>query len=159
MPSNAPKKATSSSWKRLSDPVRKEDLQHAGLFSMPEVDRLEVGYVPGTMEDKWFIYFENGWLRFHRSWTGACIYGLKVQTTSEGGQVTESWVNRDAEQYRGTDVEYDRRLVDFLIDAFLLKKEGIKFPMPKSSADLPNGLLQHSAVGRGYPEVDTETKP
>ena len=123
---------------------------------MLELDRLEVGYVPGAMEDKWFIYFENGWLRFHRSWTGACIYGLKVQTTSQGGQVAESWVNRDAEQYRSTDTGYDRRLVDFLIDAFLLRKAESRFPMPMNAAELPKGLLQHSVVGRGYPEVEAE---
>ena len=159
MSENASRKATASSWKRLPEPDRKEDLQHARVFSLPELERLEVGYVPEAMEDKWFIYFENGWLRFHRSWTGACIYGLKVQASPVGGRISESWANRDAEQYRRTDAEYDRRLVDFLIDAFLLKKEGIKFPMPENSADLPKGLLQHSVVGRGYPEADTETKP
>ena len=26
------------------------------------------------MEDKWFIFMENGILYFHRSWTGVCIY-------------------------------------------------------------------------------------
>lgn len=124
---------------------------------MLELYRLEVGYIPGAMEDKWFIYFENGWLRFHRSWTGTCIYGLKVQPTPQGGQVAESWVNRDPEQYRSTDTGYDRRLVDFLIDAFLLRKEGIKFPMPRNSVELPKGVLQHSIAGRGYPESEADT--
>jgi hypothetical protein len=65
--------------------------------------------VPKDMEDKWFIYFERGpanrppeaqesaspqgWLLFHRSWTGACIYGLHLERAPGGGaRVVDSWV-------------------------------------------------------------------
>lgn len=35
---------------------------------------LKIGLKPKDMDDKWFIYFENNQLYFHRSWTGSCIF-------------------------------------------------------------------------------------
>ena len=37
-------------------------------------------------EDKWFIYWENDTLFFHRSWTGVCVY--IVRFTSPAGTPT-----------------------------------------------------------------------
>lgn len=73
------------------------------------------------MDDRWFICFHDGWLLFYRSWTGHCIYGLRLDTTPEGMQVTESWVNRNTEQYRETDIDEDRELLRNLIDEILLQ--------------------------------------
>ena len=56
------------------------------------------------------------------------------------------------EQYAATDVAYDRALVRFLIDAFLLRKPGVRFPMPQDAAGAPDGVVQHALVGRAYPE-------
>lgn len=145
-------RATADSWKHLPDPSKKEDLQFSMLFTDEEADQIMLGLVPQKMEDKWFIYFKEGWLRFHRSWTGAVIYALRIDGSPAGVRVTESWVNRDPDQYHGNDIEYDRRLVRFLIDAFLLKKAGISFPMPPGSTNFVPGTVQHSYVGRAYPE-------
>lgn len=89
-------------------------------------------------------------MRFHRSWTGAFIYALRLEESPAGVRVAESWVNRDPDQYRGTDAEYGRRLVRFLIDAFLLGKS-VSFPLPAGAPSLPRGLFQHSIAGSGYP--------
>lgn len=89
-----------------------------------------LGLVPEQMEDKWFIYYEDSWLRFHRSWTGVFIYGLRLEGSSDGVRVIDSWVNRNTEQYAAQDTDYDRKLVRFIIDAFLLKTPGTTFPMP-----------------------------
>ena len=107
-----------------------------------------LGLVPGQMEDKWFVYYEDGWLRFHRSWTGAFIYALCLDGSPAGVRVIDSWVNRNQQQYAGSDTDYDRKLVSFLIDAFLLKKAGISFPMPPKVGSAPKGVVQHSYVGR-----------
>jgi hypothetical protein len=109
------------------------------------------------MEDKWFIYYEHGWLNFYRSWTGAYIYALQLEGSPGGMRVVDSWVNRNPQQYAASDTAYDRRLVRFLIDAFLLKKSGVVFPMPKGvPGDVPKGVVQHSCIGRGYPESGPE---
>ena len=55
-----------------------------------------------------------------RSWTGHCIYGLRLNTTPEGMEVTESSVNRNTEHSRETDINEDRELLRHLIDDILL---------------------------------------
>lgn len=111
------------------------------------------GLIPQRMEDKWFIYFEEAWLYFYRSWTGHCIYAIRFESSAAGGSAVESWVSRDSAQYRETRTDYDRLIAKFLIDAFLLGKSAA-FPVP---SDLPldtlKGIYQHHLVGRAYPEV------
>ena len=43
----------------------------------------------------------------------------------------------------------------FLIDAFLLRKPGVRFPMPQDATEVPEGVVQHALVGRAYPEGGT----
>jgi hypothetical protein len=78
------------------------------------------GYIPKDMDDKWFIFFEDGWLYFHRSWTGHCIYGVKIDGSPNGVLVTDAWVNRDKEQYNSSSLETDARMVQQLITSLLL---------------------------------------
>ncbi|WP_219851893.1 hypothetical protein [Methylibium rhizosphaerae] len=144
-------RATPKSWNHLPAPADRADLAFQALFTDAEAEQLFLGLVPEQMEDKWFVYYEDGWLRFHRSWTGAFIYALRLDGSPAGVRVVESWVNRDPSQYKATDTEYDRKLVRFIIDAFLLRKPNVAFPMPSGPASAP-GVVQHSYVGRGYPE-------
>ena len=85
---------------------------------------MKQGIIPKQMEDKWFIYFEDGWLRFHRSWTGFFIYAVKLDGSPAGVRVTDSWVNRDPAQYTSTDLDYDQKMLRYLIDVALLRKGG-----------------------------------
>ena len=149
-------RATRTSWKTLPTPAQREPLEFAADFSNAETELLVMGLIPKGMEDKWFIYFEgpanrHGWLLFHRSWTGACIYGLQLEGSPAGARVVDSWVSRDPAQYKGTDVDYDRKLLRFLIDAFLLRLPAV-FPMPAGVESMGPGVYQHSVVGRAYPE-------
>ena len=66
--------------------------------------------------------------------------------------MVDSWVSRDPAQYKGTDVEYDRKLLRFLIDALLLRLPAV-FPMPAGVESVPAGVYQHSVVGRAYPRT------
>ncbi len=149
-------RATRTSWKTLPTPAQREPLEFAADFSNAETELLVMGLIPKGMEDKWFVYFEgpahrHGWLLFHRSWTGACIYGLQLEGSPAGARVVDSWVSRDPAQYKGTDVDYDRKLLRFLIDAFLLHLPAV-FPMPAGVESMAPGAYQHSVVGRAYPE-------
>jgi hypothetical protein len=147
-------RATHESWKSkcLPLPARREPLGFEAFFTDSEAEQMMLGVVPQQMEDKWFIHYEDGWLRFYRSWTGAAIYALRLDGSPAGVRVVDSWVSRDPQQYAGRDTAYDRRLVRFLIDAFLLKKTNLVFPMPEGHAQAPKGLVQHSYIGRGYSE-------
>lgn len=144
-------RATQSSWKHLPKPGQKEPLGFEAFFNGEEAERLMEGLIPERMEDKWFVYYSDGWLHFHRSWTGALIYWLHLDGSPAGVRVTESWVSREPEQYKATDTEYDKKLVRFLIDAFLLKKPAV-FPMRQGTESSAIGVVQHSFVGRAYPE-------
>jgi hypothetical protein len=140
-----------TAWKTLPPPQQREPLSLAAVFDSAETELLVLGLRPAGMDDKWFICFHQGWLLFHRSWTGVCIYGLQLERLADGVQVSDSWVSRDPAQYKGADLEYDRKLVRFLIEALLLKRAAT-FPMPPGVEHMPPGAYQHSIVGRAYPE-------
>jgi hypothetical protein len=76
------------------------------------------------MEDKWFVYWKDDCLYFHRSWTGFCIYIVRFVCDDIGGKAAVATVNRDPDQYGGTDDEYDRRMIAYLIDVLLLRRPG-----------------------------------
>src|SRR5262245_51883456 len=96
-------------------------------FSPEEHRRLEMGLIPKGMDDKWLIFLEDGWLYFHRSWTGKCIYAARLQGDGEGSAIEEAWVNRDPSEYTRTDDVYDAQLLSFLIDRLLLERD-VPFP-------------------------------
>ena len=75
------------------------------------------GLVPVEMEGKWFIYYEDGWLYLHRSWTVALIYWIKLDGRPAGVCVVDSWVNRNPEEYKETDIDYDRQMLIFFAQA------------------------------------------
>jgi hypothetical protein len=38
-----------------------------------------LGCIPRDMDDRWFIYLEGEWVHLHRSWTGFCIYQVRLE--------------------------------------------------------------------------------
>ena len=116
-----------------------------------EAEAMQNGVVPLRMDEKWFIFPENGWLYFHRRWTGTLIYWLRLEMAPGRMRVVESWVSRDSKQYQATDPEYRRQLPSFLIDALLMNKQ-VTLPMPPDAPDVPPEVVQHSIAGRAYPK-------
>ena len=147
-------RVTKDSWKTLPAPEQREALAYDAVFTDADGELLMQGLMPLEMEDKWFIYFADGWLYLHRSWTGALIYWLKLDGGPAGVRVTEAWVNRDPEQYLETDSGYDRIMLDFLIRRLLLGQD-VAFPVRSADVEnAPNGVYQHNVVGRAYPEKE-----
>jgi hypothetical protein len=61
--------ARSTSWNR--GPFKEcVPIPDHGAFDAEQFARLKEGLIPQTMEDKWFVYYEEPQLFFHRSWTG-----------------------------------------------------------------------------------------
>ena len=149
------KVAKRSSCTNLPLPTQRARLDIERTFSEQEYSRLSQGLIPGGMDDKWFIFMENDILSFHRSWTGVCVYVVHFDSKRT---MNEVWVNRDSEQYRQTDNEYDEKLLMFLIDNFLLG-QSTPFPIPSDIAkESPKGLYQHSFSGTGYSEKEFQKK-
>jgi hypothetical protein len=68
------------------------------------------------MEARCFSCFEDGSLNLHRSWTGAHIFGLRLEEAAGRVKVVESWVRRDKSQYTNDDLEVDRELVRAVLE-------------------------------------------
>jgi hypothetical protein len=128
-------------------PDARAPLDYARRFTREEHARIVRGLVPAKMEDKWFVFFEEGWLYLHRSWTGACIYGVRLAEDDDGSVVVEAWVSRAPEEYRRTDDGYDERLLAFLVDRLLLGRS-VPFPIPEAIAEGEQAAVyRHHVVG------------
>jgi len=108
--------------------------------------QIREGLLPQQMEDKWFIYWQDDALYFHRSWTGFCIYVVRFAVEGNSFRVVEADVNRDPEQYGETDDARDAKMISFLIDLLLLRQRG-DYPSKKSDPEM-EALEQWSSVGR-----------
>ncbi|NLS97585.1 MAG: NUDIX domain-containing protein [Planctomycetaceae bacterium] len=95
--------ATRLSWDTVDMPERRTQIPFRMRFSRNEVSRLKRGHIPGEMEDHWFVFFEDDWVNFHRSWTGYCIFRLRLEPDGECYRVAEAWASRDERQYQHGD--------------------------------------------------------
>ena len=82
----------------LPMPELKVQLPLDKTFSPEDYQRLQRGFIPKQMESKWYIFLEGDWLYFHRSWTGYCIFQVRLEQKGKSYQVVETWLNRDPEQ-------------------------------------------------------------
>ncbi|NWJ51326.1 MAG: ADP-ribosylglycohydrolase family protein [Bacteroidetes bacterium] len=73
------------------------------------------------MEDKWFIFYENDYLFFHRSWTGFGLYKAQIIKEQVGYSIHEFWAERNQEKYSNKDDNTDIETFSFLIAQGLLE--------------------------------------
>lgn len=116
-------KALRTSWQNLP-PDQPERIEIDLRFTPKQYEKLSMGMIPAQMEDKWFIFMENDWLYFHRSWTGFCIYKAQVKKDADGYLINEFWAERNPEKYNNTDDSVDIETFHFLTGRGLL---GIDF--------------------------------
>lgn len=145
-------RATAVSWKINPMPPAHKQLPLDGFYTPPEYQAISMGFVPRTMEDKWFIYLEGEWLHFHRSWTGNCIYQLQIIPSGEQYQATQAIVNREPAQYRPTDDAYDVAMIAFLIDTLLLQRFAT-LPTPGKLSPSDSLRYQKDILGQA-PDTD-----
>lgn len=101
-------------------PAERERMDLPLLFSDADAEQMIEGHIPDDMDDKWFIFFEEGWLYFHRSWTGHCIYAVRLDGSPAGVRIAEAWVNRNRDEYNSPGLDTDNRMVEQLIRTRLL---------------------------------------
>ncbi len=97
-------------------------------FTEAEFLRLKRGFVAEGMDDclradRWHILFKDPWLQFVRSWTGLCVYKVRLEVSDGGCKIVRALANRDKRQYGGDDPRGETRLLSFLIDGLLLNRE------------------------------------
>lgn len=116
------KRAGPADWETKSLPAERTTIVLDRVFSQSEMDRIRVGVIPEVMEERWFIYWRDKTLYFHRSWTGFCIYVVRFVRQDEVWRMVRAEVNRDHEQYQGMDDDDDVELISDLIDILLLAR-------------------------------------
>jgi hypothetical protein len=142
----AMKPAEPSDWKTKPLPKKRVVIPLDRFFSAAEMLKIRLGLRPEQMEDKWFIYWKDEALFFHRSWTGICMYVLRFKAEGDSARLIQAEVNRDPEQYLNVDDQYDVDLIYYLIDVLLLNRAA---DFPVNPASRLEGTLQNwSSVGR-----------
>lgn len=79
-------------------PPQKERIELAGRFSRDEYERLALGHIPGSQDDRWFVYVDKGVVHIHRSATGFAIFEVELSPAGGGYEVKAAWANRNPEQ-------------------------------------------------------------
>lgn len=95
-------------------------IEIALTFTDKQFSKLSKGLIPREMEDKWFIFYENDALYFHRSWTGFGIYQAPLIKERDGYSIKEFWAERNQEKYKNEDDNTDIETISFLIARGLL---------------------------------------
>lgn len=133
-----------SHWFTQPLPQMRARLSFQASFTKEEYAQILLGVRPQEMEDKWFIYTEDGVTHFHRSWTGFEVFRMSLAGTGDGVAVSEAWVNRDPRQYTWVADEKDAATLRHLIDALILKRDS-EWPGVGTQA---NPLAEWSVMGR-----------
>lgn len=120
--------AKRSDWDTRPLPVQRATLALDRTYTREEMDRICQGYVPEQMEDKWFIYWQDDCLHFHRSWTGICLYVMPIAAVGDQFVVRQAEVNRDPDQYGAVDDQHDAAMVLYLVELLLLERFESEFP-------------------------------
>jgi hypothetical protein len=133
-----------------------QEIPYRSRFAAPEYEKLKLGLIPREMEDKWFIYYDEPFLAFHRSWTGQPVYRVKLREIDDGSVVEEAQCSTDV--VAKSDAQYQAMLLDFIVSNLLLGQRK-PFPVPAKMPEKLPGAYQHAVVGRGYPQTVVATKP
>ncbi len=112
--------AKPTDWRTVPLPSQRKTIPLARTFSPEEMEIICRGAIPEEMEDRWFVYWKDNHLFFHRSWTGFCVF--IVHFVEENGcyyKMVDAEVNRNREQYNNIDDEHDKKCISSLIDDML----------------------------------------
>ena len=116
-------KAERRHWKiKLSDISQPKQINFSMQFTEEQFDKITNGLIPEEMEDKWFIYFEENWLYFHRSWTGWGQYKVRIskENNEKKYSIKEFYVERDPLRYKCVDDDIDiERLCNIILYGLL----------------------------------------
>ena len=81
------KKATAKSWK--TEPMQDRPLELPMDFALSDAQMaiISLGHIPEVMEDHWFMYCDEAWIRYHRSWSGLCAFEAGYEQSADGYRI------------------------------------------------------------------------
>ncbi|MGU5711888.1 NUDIX hydrolase [Aeromonas caviae] len=114
--------ARRSDWYNRPMPARRTSLPLDSCYSPSEMAAIVCGSLPRSQDEKWFIFYEDGVLHCHRSWTGICIYRVHFQPTATGWRARQVEINRHPGQYTEADDSKNLALLSSIIELSLRMK-------------------------------------
>jgi len=103
--------AKRSDWDVEDMPDNRRSFTFEHEFTKTQMDTLSRGIIPREMEDRWFVYMEDGILYAHRSWNGCCVF--MVEFKKDNHHIVT--VNCDVEQLRTAGTEELISLIDRML--------------------------------------------
>lgn len=128
-------------------PETRESVELDLYFTKGQMQQIKCGILPERMENKWFIYYTDGKLYMHRSWTGICVYIGHFEDANDGAVLRLLEVNPESE-FTTDDSVYQVKLFLFLIGLLLLDLYP-KFPL-RDGSEVEEAISAWAMVGRAY---------
>jgi len=114
-------------------------IPYIAQFEEAEFERLKRGLIPEAMEDKWFVYFADNTLYFHRSWTGMGMYQVQIVAHERGARVERAFVTTEVKSAQ-EHLDYSARLLNWLVSNLMLGRSE-PFPHFDETSDTDSGNL------------------
>jgi hypothetical protein len=110
-----------------------------------EFEKLKSGHEPDENEDKWYVFYENNILHFHRAQTGDAIFQVRFSSENNVYHVVEVRVSRDVESYKSTNAKLDAETVYKLMCFLIGRKYEMSQMAPgfRSLGDLRHTINKH----------------
>jgi hypothetical protein len=112
-------RATPGNYPHKPLPEQRAPLDIDRTLDEPEYRALIQGVIPRSQEDKWFAFEVDDWFSLCLSWTGHCIFRVRLEEIDDGWRISEAWANRDPEQYDSDDDDTDAMVLDRLLDGII----------------------------------------
>lgn len=88
------KVAKDTSWKTEPMPQTESSrIETTIIFSEKDMEIIRMGHIPEAMEDHWFMYCDDEYIRYYRSWTGMCAFEAHYYKKEEQYIVDELCIN------------------------------------------------------------------
>lgn len=88
-------RATSDSWDILAPKGNRVTGEMEFFLTEEQMKRVELGHIPKSMEDHWFMYCDDEYIRYYRSWTGLPVFFAKYKKIDTGYKIYELTVTDD----------------------------------------------------------------
>lgn len=110
------KVATKGDWKtvELSGNIQEYPLDRS--FPTNDSELLQQGFIPKTINDRWFIYSENNKIYIHNSWSGTCRYVISFCKKRKKIVLTSFTTGKISQK----ELPHERKAINHIIDTVLL---------------------------------------
>lgn len=93
-------------------------------FTIDEMEKIKLGLIPKSMDDRWFVFFEENKLFIYRSWSGKLIYVCKFSEDSQSPQLISGQLNIEAfEDTTLVNMIEESEKMEFVIKRIMLSQE------------------------------------